>query len=114
MGWSEKDFQQAVHNARAGESLPPARDSAGDLDKEIRCHHCRREFDAGIFKGPDELSHMYRTGEMTIWISGVNYDDGQAPATICARCLQKAAAEAETVSWDLVERESKPRVPHDG
>ena len=45
---------------------------------EIRCHHCRREFDAGIFKGPDELSHMYRTGEMTIWISVVNYDDGQS------------------------------------
>ena len=83
-------------------------------EKEIRCHHCRREFDAGIFKGPDELSHMYRTGEMTIWISVVNYDDGQAPATICARCLQKAAAEAETVIWDLEDRRSKPGVPHDG
>ena len=33
----------------------------------------------------------------------------------CARAdARKAAAEAETVSWDLVERESKPRVPHDG
>jgi hypothetical protein len=61
------------------------------------CRYCYGSFEPGPINGPEELSHMYKIGDMMLWISVVDYSDS-APKPICPRCLQRAASEAEHFS----------------